>query len=258
MILSRRVALNGVNLDELHDSIVIRSVDPGVPSETIQAANRMGGSGQRITGEHWETLEVSVAFAIDISKRDMQLRRTVFDTAIDWARQKGWLTLNWMTGRRMYVDKVIYPSSGDMWAWTDEYTITFRAYHVPFWQADTAVQSSTVTAATSGNVTIQVNGDTESVLDILFANKSGATANSFSVTAAGNTIALTGMGLGGSDTLRIHHGTDGILRILAGNASVYEKYTGDDDLYVSPGNIAVSYTSDRAGILTVQNYGRWI
>ena len=30
MILSKRVALGGVQLDELHESIVIRSIDPGL------------------------------------------------------------------------------------------------------------------------------------------------------------------------------------------------------------------------------------
>ena len=50
MILSRRVALGGVQLDEIHEAIVIRSIDPGVPNETINAVERMGGAGQRITG----------------------------------------------------------------------------------------------------------------------------------------------------------------------------------------------------------------
>ena len=49
MILSRRVALNGQQLDELHDAIVIRSIDPGVPNESISAVDRMGGAGSRIT-----------------------------------------------------------------------------------------------------------------------------------------------------------------------------------------------------------------
>ena len=39
MILSKRAALNGVQLDELFPEIVIRSVDPGVPHETVSAVN---------------------------------------------------------------------------------------------------------------------------------------------------------------------------------------------------------------------------
>lgn len=258
MILSKRVALDGVYLDELHDSIVIRGFDPGVPSETIQAANTMGGSGQRITGQHWETLEASVTFAIDISKREMALRREVYDAVITWASRKGWLTVDWLTGRRMYVDKVIFPSSGDMWAWTDEYTIGFRAYNMPFWQDAEPTSVSAALPTASGQMSIQIGGNVENVVDIAYANRSGAYINTFRVTANGNTMALSGIGLGAQETLTISHGTDGLLRIMAGNRSVYDKYTGADDLRVLPGVADIVFSADRAGLLTVTNYGRWI
>ena len=115
MILSRRVALGGVQLDEIHEAIVIRSVDPGVTHETTNAVSRMGGFGQRVTGEHWETLDVNVHFAIAIPKKQLEERKAVFDSVMAWARAKGWLTFNYMTNRRMWVDKVIFPDSGDVW-----------------------------------------------------------------------------------------------------------------------------------------------
>ena len=134
MILSKRVALGGQQLDELHDAIVIRSIDPGVPNESISAVDRMGGAGSRITGDHFSTIDVSVTYAIDIPKRRMAERRAVFDLVNAWANRKGWLTVNWLENRRMYVDKTILPGSGDLWEWTSEFTIVFRAYNVPFWQ----------------------------------------------------------------------------------------------------------------------------
>ena len=97
-----------------------------------------------------------------------------------------------------------------------------------------------------------------SVLDVSFRNMSGMTINNFWVQANGNRITLSNLGLGGSDTLAISHGTDGMLRITAGGSSVYNRYTGADDLYVNPGSVAVDFAADRAGILTVQNYGRWV
>lgn len=257
MILSRRVALGGVQLDELHESIVIRSIDPGVPTETIQAANSMGGAGQRVTGAHWEYLEAAVTFAIDVSKRDRVLRREIFDRVLQWAGAKGWLTTSELIDRRMYVDKVIYPSGGDMWNWTDEYVIGFRAYNVPFWQSET-LTSITGSAAASGAVTLTVNGTADSVLDATFLNTSGVTINTFTITAGDSKIALSALGLAGGATLKITHGTDGLLRIHAGSTSVYSKYTGTDDLYVSPGLVTVRYTAGAPGVLTVQNFGRWV
>lgn len=257
MILSKRVALGGQQLDELHDAIVIRSIDPGVPNESISAVDRMGGAGSRITGDHFSTIDVSVTYAIDIPKRKMAERREVFDLVNAWANRKGWLTVNWLENRRLYVDKTILPGSGDLWEWTNEFTVVFRAYNVPFWQDETPVQAAGGTAA-SGRVNIQVGGTTESVLDVSFRNMSGMTINNLWIQANGNRITLTGMGLGGSSTLNIHHGTDGLLRIEIGGSSVYDKYSGADELYVNPGSVAVDYAADRAGILTVRSFGRWV
>ena len=257
MILSRRVALGGVQLDELHERIVIQSIDPGVPHESVNAANRMGGYGQRMTGQHWETLEVNVTYAIDVPKTEMALRRQIFDAVNSWAMRKGWLTVNWLPGRRFYVDKVVFPGSGDMREWTNEYTITFRAYNVPFWQDEQPGQAVSGTAA-SGRVWVPVGGNVGSVLDVAFRNMSGMAINNFWVQASGNRITLSSLGLGGSSTLQISHGTDGLLRITADGVSVYSKYTGADDLYVEPGSVAVDFGADRAGILTAQCYGRWV
>ena len=48
MILSKRVALNGQQLDDLHERIVIRSFDAGVPHEEIEAVSIQNLFGQRI------------------------------------------------------------------------------------------------------------------------------------------------------------------------------------------------------------------
>ena len=257
MILSKRVALGGVQLDELNDWIVIKSIDPGVPKEAISAVDRMGGWGQRVTMQHWQTLEVSVTYGIDIPKREMALRRQIFDQVNAWAMRKGWLTVNWMPGKRMYVDKVVLPGSGDMWNWTSDYTITFRAYGIPFWQDELPAQGVSGTAA-SGRVWVQASGNTDTVLDVSFKNMSGMIINNFWVQTGGQRITLGALRLGGNETLTISHRTDGLLQMKVGGTDVYSKYTGANDLIVSPGATAVDFGADRAGVLTVQAYGRWI
>ena len=103
MILSRRVKLGDVYLDSLDSSIVVRRVDTGVPHESVSAVNRMGGFGQRMTSQHWETLEVAVTFAIDLPKTSLTARRAVFDSVKDWANHKDWLKTNQMPGKRMFI-----------------------------------------------------------------------------------------------------------------------------------------------------------
>lgn len=258
MILSRRVSFCGEQLDELDDSIVIRRADPGVPNESIQAVERMGGWGQRVTGQHWNTLEASVAFAINIKKTEMARRREVFDKVIAWANRKGWLEFSSIDDRRMYVEKTVIPGAGDMREWLSEYTIIFRAYSVPFWESITP--ASVTQNVTSGSVLLDVGGTAPGVLDISFRNISGMTINNFSVSAAGNTLTLNGVNIAASETLNITHPREngGLLRIYSGNRDVYSLRTGADDLVVNPGRVTVNVDATRAGQLTVTNNARWL
>ena len=257
MILSRRVALGGIQLDELDERIVIRSVDPGIPHESMSAVNRMGGWGQRMTSQHWETLDVNVGFALDIPKAEMAERRQVLDRIAEWALKCGWMTAGHMPGRRVWIEKAILPSPGDLWEWLSEYTITFRAYGVPFWQDEEAAKAVKKTV-TSGSVSIQVGGTTESVLDVSFKNVSGSTIKNFAVTAGDKTMTLNGLNLAKYETLEITHTNDGLLKAMAGTRNVYGLITGADDLTVKPGAVTVSVSASRAGDLTVTSYGRYL
>lgn len=251
MITSKRVSLAGTQLDSVDNRIVIRNVDTGVPHETLQSVSRMG-AGQRMTVQHWDSLDVRVTFGIDIPKTNLAERREVWEKVMSWAMQTGWLTVNYMTGRRMYVDKAILPSSGDLWAWADDFTITFRAYGIPFWQDDTA----TSVTGTSGNLIITVPGNVKTVMDISFTNTSGSSISDINFSTGGNIITLTGISLANNGTVTISHGNDGLLRIYKGSTSIYEKYTGADDLYVNPGSNLV--TVDKTGSMTASCYGRYV
>ena len=258
MILSKRVALGGVQLDQVHERIVIRRIDAGVPHEEIQAVSRMGGAGQRVTGQHWETLDVTVGFAIDVPKTNMALRMEIFESVVSWAMEKGWLTVGHMPDRRMWVEKVILPSAGDVWDWTAEFRITFRSYGVPFWQDayPTRVSNNSIQ---SGRMTIGVRGQVRTVIVVSFKNNGSAAISDFSVNAGGSTIILSGIGLAVNETLEIFHTEDGLLKITAGGRNVFGKRTAGsaDDLYVTPGSRYVDISTSQPGKATLSCYGRY-
>ena len=259
MILSRRVALNGNQLDELNDLIVIRGIYDGYPEETENTANRMGGVGQRVTDQHWEKLEVNVTFAILVPKTNLQQRQEIFDAVKVWALQKGWLTLNYKPGVRMRVDKVILPAGGDLWNWTGDYTIQFVSRNVPFWQQETT-ESTAISAAMNVSRYISVAGMVRTVVDMDFVNISGMTINSLRIAAQSSVIQLNGFSLGNGQTLSINHGTDGLLRITAGGGSILHCRTegSSDDLYVDPGSRLVQITAQRSGRITLSATGRFL
>ena len=259
MIFSRRVALNGNYLDELHDAIVIRSLSDGYPEETENTVNRMGGVGQRVTDQHWEQLQVSVSFAILVQKTELELRQEIFDLVKTWALQKGWLTFDHKPGKRMRVDKVILPAAGDLWNWTNDFVITFIARNVPFWQQESP-ESVTIDTAMNVSRAVPVAGNVRTVLDMDFVNVSGMTISSLRISVQGNTIQLNGFSLGNGQTLSINHGADGLLRITCNGSSILHCRTegSADDLYVDPGSRQVTINAQRSGRITLSATGRYL
>lgn len=261
MILSRRVSLGSVQLDQVDPSIVITGVNPGTTQESITAVSKMGGAGQRVTRQHWTTLDAVVSFAIDLPKRRLAERRAVFDSVKRWAMAKGWLETNQMSGKRMYADKVIIPDAGDMWDWTRPFDITFRAYNVPFWQdASVTPVTTNLTGDRPGSFVLSVNGDVQTVMDISFTNTSGSTIDTFEIIIGSNIMSLSDIALGNGKTLDISHGTDGLLQIVSDGVSVYDKQsaTGAEDLYVEPGDNAIMAIAGGDGTLNAWAYGRYL
>ena len=256
MIMTRRATLGGKQLDEAHSAIVIQSVEPGRTERKINTAQRMNGFGTRITSRNWNMVEAKVTFGIDLPKRDLDGRAEAFDAACAWAQRKGWLKLSGNPGRRLYVNEIMLPDRGDMWDWTNDYTIALQAYDVPFWQ-DTEPETVVMKTISSGSVDINVSGHVNTVLDATFRNKSGKTINKLEITADGNKFTFTDLDLGGSDTLTISHGNNGILQIKIGNTSVLAKRKGADDLYLRPGTRTVTISAERAGELTLMATGRY-
>ena len=258
MILSRRAAMNGQYLDELHERIVIRGIDLGEIGNTVSTTTRMGGAGQRITGDHYDTLEVTVTFAIFVPQDELITRRQIYEDACKWALQGGWLTISYMPDRRLWVDKVQISGAGELRNWNGEYSIRFQAYSVPFWQ-DVIPSSVTKTSYTSGTFTLPVPGQFRTVAEVEYKNTSGSAVTSFSITVGGSTIALSGISIADNATLKITHENNGLLRILNGSSSVYDKRTAAsaDDLYVDPGDATVSVTAGGAGTLKVSCRGRY-
>ena len=256
MRLSHRVALNGVQLDSIDSRILVQGVDEAAGKDQISTVSLFGGSGQRITNQHRDSLDVTVRFSIDIKKTNMQARNDVFEKVCAWAAGGGWLTLNYKAGRRLNVVCAQLPAAGDMWNWTNTYSIVFRACGVPYWQQDTPGRLN----ATGSTITRQIGvaGSATTVLDISFRCNSG-TCSTFRVTAGSSMIELTGLSLSAGQTLVIDHTADGLLRITAGGVSALGKRTAasSDDLYVEPGTVTVTVTTQGSGSLTISCAGRY-
>lgn len=258
MQLAHRVALNGVQLDEVDPRIIIKGIEEGAGKETTGAVSLGGRDGTRITGKRRDTVEVQVRFGLNIRTKQLQERSDIFEAVNAWAAKGGYLTVNYKNERRLYCDEVVLPGAGDQYKRTNEYTITFRAHAVPYWQQDPPASASTGTG-TSATGVIQAAGSARTVCDAELQNMSGANIASATITVNGYSMAFSDLGLGNGETLKISHNDKGVLAIKIGNRSVMAKRTegSADELWADPGNNGFSFSAQRACKLTISCRGRF-
>ena len=260
MILRRRPALNGVWLDEVDERIVISGINEPPAADNIAAQDLAGICGQRVTEQRRATKDVEIRFRIWLTKNQMAEREAVLEKVVSWAAPGGYLTLGHKPGRRLRVILAQAPTPADIYNWTDEYTITFRAYTVPFWEDETALTATSGIGA-SGYVQLQVPGNTETPVDVRVQNMSGAAISTVELTVAGQNMKFSGLGLGGSSELILDHvdtGTNYYFRARIGNTSVLQKRTGADEFIVKPGAILSAFGATRAVRVTLSVRGRYL
>ena len=262
MQLAHRAALNGVQLDEIDPRIIIKGIECGAGKETVTSVSTGIGDGTRVTGKRRDTVDVNVRFSINIRRNNMVERGTVLEKINAWAVNGGWLTVNYKPNRNLLVDEVITPGEGDLWKRFDEYTITFRAHAVPYWQEENAISSSTATGS-SGSGSISVAGSADTVAECVLQNMSGATINTASITIGDKTMTFEGLALGNGESLVIDHAVlygKYVIRARIGSRSVLSlrTYSSADEFELAPGSNAFRFSAQRACRLTVSCRGRFV
>lgn len=266
MVLKRRVSLGGEQLDSLDDRIIITGIDEAAGKDNITAVGSAAGFGQRITGQRRDTLDVTVKFALNIkntSRSMMADREELLEKINAWAvsNSGGWLRIGHKPGRRLRVMLAQAPGAGDMYNWSNEFTMVFRAYSIPFWEDNAATEMTPKGVTNMHQFYIDVPGNTDTVMDMTVENKSGKTINNITLTVGGKKISFSGLGLGGSESLvidHVHTGKKYYFRATAGGKSALAKRTGQDDFYVTPGKTLVKVEADRAVKVTASVRGRYI
>ena len=260
MILRRRAALNGVQLDELDERIYISSIEERPARMSMTATGSVNGNGQRLTGFRRESIEVSIRFRMNIRKNDMAGRAVLLERINGWAANGGVLTLAHRPDRQITVFLSQAPGGGEMYNWTDEFELLFTSLSVPYFEDALATSVSSGTA-TSGVMWLNVPGNTQTVVDVAVRNMSGATINSLTVSVGGKQMQITGTPIAAGRTIQWTHPNNGkntYLRIHDGVRSLLGFRSGADDFLVSPGNNRVDFSASRAVIVTASVRGRYL
>ena len=269
MQLSRRVALDGVQLDEQHAQIAIQSIQSqAARGNTGSTAVRYGGSGSRRIAGHREYMEITVGFSIVIKKGLAEEREAVLEAVNAWAaiaRDGAWMTTNMKPGRqiRVYLEEpaVMGDARSDP---QKTMSIRFRAYGIPNWQESEA-RSVILADGSTGGGSLEIGGNAPTCAEIRMENISGQPISWAGVSVGTRSIGLTGISLGAGETLIIDHDTEGLIRIriqgiYGQSRSILDKRAewSADDYWVNPGMAYVSFQSERACRVTASVRGRFL
>jgi len=267
MQLSRRVALGGVQLDAANSAIVIRGVETADGKESITAVGTAAGFGQRVTGARRDTMDIVVRFAIDIRKTNLSGRAAALEDANAWAARAAggaWMTVNYRSGRRIFVRLVQAPGEGNIRDWVKEFQMTFRAYEIPYWE-DAEESTKSAESGTSGLEAFTIGGSAPAQIDITVENTGEGTINEISIAAGGKSMAFADLGLLAGETLYIDHTDSGLVRIrIKDSNNTYRSAmakrasTADDDYLAQPGTTSFSYLADGSCTVTAGWRARYL
>lgn len=270
MQLMHRVALAGVQLDEVDRRVIVQGVRCAGGKTSVSAVSLYGRDGQRVTSSQRDTMDIEVSFGLLIRKNDMAARAALLEAINTWAAQAlkenggAWLTVNYKEGRQAHVYLEAPAEEGDLKDWDNTFRITFRAYGVPYWQ-ETSPASFESRAGIGVSELVTVGGNVRTVASARLDNISGSMINTCSVTVGDYTMHFVDLALDGDEALVIDHTAEGRLRIRIRNTagkyrSALAKRTpgSADDFYLTPGDHIASFTAQRACTLTVTACGRYL
>lgn len=244
------VYLNNVALSSLNTSLYVSDISYAPVQEEISVANFAGRSGALVTNRRKPQTTVTVTFELHIY--GTQARQNACADVIAWAKDGGILTTSDRADQYLQCVCTKLPAIESALKWTDNLTVEFTAYAIPYWQS---VTPDTATVTGSGSLFVHGNGGKAMVNAEITA---GASLTALSIAVGDTTIALSNISLSANDVVNISHDANGILSIKKGTTSLLDKRTSasSDDLLAECGATnTVTVSENATAVISVK--GVW-
>lgn len=247
--------MDGVALSTI-GGIIVKEVHEDAPTMEITNGERPGRYGQLLLGNKRQSLKVAVECLI-MEIHNLATRTAKAEALAKWANGTA-LELSNHPGRVLHGYLSGQPTLGDVRDYTSPLRIEFTADEVPYWEDKTEITRTISNAKNSTMSTTFNSGTVPAPLNVTVKPVS-TTLTSFSVTAGGQTIALTDISVGTLQTLYIDRDERDNLRIRRGSTSYMSKRTPEsaDDILIAPGNVSISISADQNVNVTFSYKGRW-
>lgn len=237
-------AVNGVWLSELDflDRLIVKDIQEEAPRNRTTTLRRPASEGLLLSMHKRESLRVAVTFVV--WEQDVEMRKELVQRVNEWAmvQEIVRLEINDRPGEMLFaraLEPAVVPSA---LRWTEEITIVFTAYEMPFWQD---LDPSQIT--TESNASLYVRGIGETRCDVYIKNSGSFAVTDVTVSGGDTRIQFQGISLPAGETLAVTHDNRGFISAKIGDTSVLIHRTAesDDDLLLKCGQSnALSVSSD--------------
>lgn len=132
MVSRYEVTLNGISLESIHPNILLMDVEYAEPKYELRKFTVVKRPGARIYDHYKE--KASVAITFQIREYDIAKRQEICQSINKWAKDGGDLRINDRPGQRLMCICEKFPAITSVRGWTEDLSIEFAAYAIPYWQ----------------------------------------------------------------------------------------------------------------------------
>jgi len=240
-------ALNGVTPESLDPSIRVTDLTELPPRMRVVTAPTLH-HGLRLLRRIRESLTVRVSFLI--TEYDPARRRELLQRLHAWADPGGLLSFSDRPGQQLRVECDTLPTLNAL-SWSDEMSLSFTAYAVPFWEM---AEEDSVTTAGSTSWTLPGTAD-ECPVAVTVTNKGAAPLTTLHLACDDTRMTFEGLSLpvGGVFTL-----TQDGTAIIDGTAAFLARTDDSSDLLLADCGkpVAVSVSGDQPVQAVFRGRGR--
>ena len=157
MLLRFEATNGGAKFSEIADEAILLDIIEQPAETSVQTDRYAGGSGTLASSATRTALKVQLVYVI--YTQDPSRWATVHDLVAKWAASASKLTVSTRPGKMLVGKFYTAPARGSALRWTDELTITFIAYEVPYWQDENVSVSAFISKGDTVKVNCQCTAD---------------------------------------------------------------------------------------------------
>lgn len=182
MLLRFDATNGGAKFSEIAEEVILLDIIEQPAEMNVQKAQYGKGPGTLVSSVERTALSVQLVYVI--RTQDPVRWGEVHDLVTKWARNATTLTVNTRPGKKLVGKFYTAPARNSALRWTDEQTITFTAYEVPYWQDENVSVSTFISRGDTVKVNCMCTAD-HVPLELMITNDTSKPITEVMIVVAG-------------------------------------------------------------------------